>query len=171
MGTDGGAQPAAFQVAPPEQLPMAVVVAVTALGEKAISSTVGMNQTQNSSPYFGAWASHAPTDYETVRKALLEKDFAALGKAAECSAMRMHAAALGADPPILYWNPTTVAVLQWVWAERASGRLLFATIDAGPHVKILAPREQVDELCEALRQLPGVIEARATKPGGPAHLE
>ena len=33
----------------------------------------------------------------------------------------MHASMMATDPPLLYWNPTTVAVVQEVWRAREEG--------------------------------------------------
>ena len=52
----------------------------------------------------------------------------------------MHAAAISARPPLVYWNGATVECFQAVQRLRATGVPVFFTIDAGPQVKaVCAP--------------------------------
>src|SRR5205814_210448 len=72
-----------------------------------------------------------------ARAALAAADLPALGAIAEANALAMHATAIAARPAIVYWRPETLAVLARVRALRDAGRAAWATIDAGPHVKVL----------------------------------
>ena len=90
---------------------MRLVVAITAAGEKAIGSTAAMERTAQTSPYYAAWVARVDRDLADARAAIAARDLAALGAVAERSALRMHASALAADPPILYWNPATIAAM------------------------------------------------------------
>ena len=74
-------------------------------------------------------------------------------------------------PPLLYWQPATLAVMQAVVAWRRSGLPVFFTIDAGPNVHVFCPAEQVLQVEALLRQVPGVQEVLTALPGGPARLE
>src|SRR5690606_40904433 len=56
---------------------------------------------------------------------------------AESNAFAMHASAIAARPAVIYWLPATLAVLAELRGLRSSGRTAWATIDAGPHVKVL----------------------------------
>jgi diphosphomevalonate decarboxylase len=54
----------------------------------------------------------------------------------------MHASMIASDPPLLYWAPSTLELLARVRALRVGGISAWATIDAGPHVKVIcAPRD------------------------------
>ena len=73
--------------------------------------------------------------------AIRARDFAALAEVAEHNCLKMHAAALAARPPLVYWNGATVECLHAVRRLRAGGVPVFFTIDAGPQVKaVCAPR-------------------------------
>src|SRR5262249_2317752 len=98
------------------------------------------------SPYFAAWVDDAPRLYAAVRAAVLNRDLEALGTAAEASCLRMHASAMAALPGILYFNGATLEVCAAVRRLRAEGLEAWFTIDAGPHVKVLAPRAREAEL-------------------------
>jgi diphosphomevalonate decarboxylase len=62
----------------------------------------------------------------------------------------MHASMMAAKPPILYWQPDTIKVLQQVKSLRSEGLECYATMDAGPNVKILTRRSQSQEVFDKL---------------------
>ena len=115
-----------------------LVVAITATGPKAIGSTAAMTHTARTSPFYAAWIAAVPGDLAAAREAIAARHLPSLGAVAERSALRMHAAALAADPPIIYWNAATLAAIDCVHTLRARGMSVFFTIDAGPHVKALS---------------------------------
>lgn len=160
----------AVPVAPPDHLPLRVLVAVTREGPKATLSTEGMLHTQRTSPYYPAWVETAPALFARVRQAVLARDLPALGVAAEESALRMHAAAIAACPGLVYWAAGTVEVMDEVRRLRASGIPAYFTIDAGPHVKVLTTPEHEDTIERAIASVPGVRRVLRARPGGPAHL-
>ncbi len=147
-----------------------LVVAVTTEGEKAIGSTTAMDETTRTSPYYPAWLECVPRDLEETRAAIAARDLKHLGRVAERNALRMHAAAMAADPPILYWTPATVAAMETVRALRGRGVDAYFTIDAGPHVKVLCPPHQAAEVQAALAATPGVIRTFVGSPGRGARI-
>lgn len=127
---------------PAGEFRIALVVAVLAAGRKAVGSREAMRRTVQSSPYYPAWVEHVPRDLREMRLAVERGDFTAVGELAESNALRMHATMLGAVPPVRYWNPDTVAALDLVAAMREEGLEAYATMDAGPNVKVLClPRD------------------------------
>lgn len=161
---------AASVVAPAEHLDLYVVVAVASEAKKATGSTDGMRRTAATSPYYAAWLEDAPRTHARLRAALLAKDFSAMGELAEASAMAMHASAIAAG--IVYWNPATLAALSTVRELRAAGTAVYATIDAGPHVKVLAlGARDAGIAAAALSAAPGVLRVFETRPGAAAHVE
>jgi diphosphomevalonate decarboxylase len=147
-----------------------LVVAITAAGEKALGSTAAMRRTAETSPYYDAWVRGVDGDLGAARAAIAARDLAALGAVAERSALRMHASALAADPPILYWNGATVDAMARVRTLRAAGTAAFVTIDAGPHVKVLCGVRDAEEIADALAEVPGVLRTLVAAPGPGARL-
>jgi diphosphomevalonate decarboxylase len=74
-------------------------------------------------------------------------------------------------PSLLYWQPTTVTIMQAVQSWRKTGLPVCYTIDAGPNVHILCPGEVSVEVVDKLKQLSGGFQLLITHPGGPAILE
>jgi diphosphomevalonate decarboxylase len=150
--------------------PLAMTVALTRAGEKAVGSTEGMLRTAATSPYYAGWVEHAPKLFEKIRRAVLERDFDALGPAVESSALAMHASMFAADPPIVYFSPVTILVMERVKELRAAGVPAFFTMDAGPHVKILSRPEHAAEVAARVAEIPGVLDVIRCGPGPDAHV-
>lgn len=147
-----------------------VLFALTAEGEKEISSTVGMNQTVQTSPYFDAWCHSVPAALHAMDEAVGNRDFGQIAELAEASALQMHASAIAAVPGVLYWKPATVALIHAVRQLRAQGYPVFFTIDAGPHVKVFVEAAYASRAAIALQKIDGVLDVFETSAGGPAQI-
>jgi diphosphomevalonate decarboxylase len=147
-----------------------LVVAVTAAGEKSMGSTAAMEHTARTSLYYDAWVRGVDGDLADARRAIAARELAALGAVAERSALRMHAAAMAADPAIIYWNAATLAAVARVRALRAAGTPGFFTIDAGPHVKVLCAAADAETIAGALDDTLGVLRTIVAAPGPAARV-
>jgi diphosphomevalonate decarboxylase len=143
---------------------------VVAMGEaqKDVSSSDGMVRTAAESPYYPAWLETAPRLHESLRDALLARDFQRFGAFSERSALAMHASAFAAG--VVYFQAPTLAVLGVVRALRAGGTPVFATMDAGPHVKVLALPADASSVAVRLREVTGVARVFEAKGAEGARL-
>ncbi|MCL6453991.1 MAG: diphosphomevalonate decarboxylase [Alicyclobacillus sp.] len=141
------------------------LMAVVSDAPKPVSSREGMRRTVETSPLYASWLSSVPRDLAAVRQAVATRNFSLLGETAERNALKMHATALAAEPPIFYWRQETVAAIEAVWALRNRGVPAYFTIDAGPNLAVLCQPSSVDEVARALRQVPGVTSLISAKPG------
>ena len=164
-GVDSFAEP----LAPVGHWDVRTVVAVTSTAPKAVSSRDGMLRTA-ASPFYPAWVAGAEADLAETRAAIRARDLEALGLVAEHSALKMHAAALAARPPLVYWRPATIECIHRVWALRAEGVAAFFTIDAGPQVKVLCAPADAQRVAAALEAVPGVERIVTCGPGRGAEL-
>jgi diphosphomevalonate decarboxylase len=160
-GSDSFAEP----LAPAEHWPLAVLVAVTSSGEKAVGSGPGMSLSAASSAYYKDWVDSHPPDLDAARRAILARDFEALASVSESSCLKMHAAAMSTHPPLLYWNGATVDCLNEIRGLRRRGVPAFFTIDAGPQVKAVCLPEARAAVHTALSGIPGVAEIIVTRLG------
>lgn len=165
LDTDGHAR----AVAPPSQLDLRVLVCVTTEAKKTIGSTTGMIETAKKSLFYDAWLESAPRLYAEVKAALLARDFPRLGEVAETSALAMHGLAMAAG--IVYFTPATTSALAEVRRIRAGGTPAYATIDAGPHVKVLVREKDREAVAARMKQVPGVLRILETQPGEGARIE
>ena len=145
-----------------------MVVAVVDAGRKAVGSTEGMERSRATSPYWSAWVQTAAEDVAMARKAVLARDLERLGTVMESSTFKMHATMHTSVPPLIYWQPATVALLHEVRALRARGVGAWATMDAGPQVKVLCLAEEAQAVAAALA--PHALEVHVHGPGGPARV-
>lgn len=170
-GQPGSSFLAASRLAPASHWDVRLVVAVNSRKSKAIGSTEGMKHTAATSPYFDAWVELSRELAPRVAQAILARDLQALGQAAEQSALAMHACAMASDPALVYFEPATIACLRQVRALRESGIAAWATIDAGPHVKVLTTPEHLQEVMRAIANTEGVLNVIASGVGGDATVE
>lgn len=137
--------------------------------QKRVSSRQGMAETVATSPYFPAWADAAEAASHAMVRALAGSDFAEIGAMVERSALMMHATTLAANPPFTYFQPETLATLQLVQDMRAKGLPVYATMDAGPNVKVLTT---ADAVLQVQGQLAAALNAPITvcAPGPDAQI-
>jgi len=165
-GSDSFAQ----AIAGPGDLDLRMVVGVADSGPKPIGSTEAMELTRRTSPYYDAWIASVEADLKAAVRAVETRDLPALGAVAERNALRMHAAALAADPPILFFLPVTVAALAAAHRLRDEGASVWFTCDAGPQPKILCGPEDEEAAARALEALPGIERVIRCRLGGGAEL-
>ncbi len=164
-GTDSFAVP----LVSPRDWPVRVAVAVTDTRPKPTGSRLGMGRSE-ASPFFPAWVSSQEEDLQAAREAIRAGDLERLGTVAERNCLKMHAVAFTGDPPLVYWRPATLAVLETVWQLRAEGVPAYFTIDAGPQVKVLCHAQNQATVQAALAATQGVQEVFVCHPGSGAHL-
>lgn len=165
-GVDAFARPLAAE----DHWDVRLVVAITQQGRKALGSTEAMIRTAETSPLYAGWLSAVPNMLHEARAAIAARDLRALGQVAEHSALTMHATALAARPPIVYWHGGTLDVMHRVAKLRLEGVEAYFTMDAGPHVKVLCAATDAAAVEAALAALPGVLRTFVAAPGGSATL-
>lgn len=136
---------------PTPDLDLAMLVVLVDAGPKPISSRNLMANTVETSPYYPAWVTHNQQAAQQMVTGLAQNDFAAVGHLTEQSSMQMHATILASDPAFTYWTPETLKAWAIVKQLRADGIPAYATMDAGPNVKILTLGEQVPKILNALQ--------------------
>lgn len=113
---------------------------------KRVSSREGMERTVATSPLYKQWPHQVKEDMEKMLTAIKEKDFELLGSTAESNALAMHACIQASVPPINYFEPETVAIINKVQELRKNGLPLYLTIDAGPNVKLLFQKKDEEKV-------------------------
>lgn len=142
-----------------------MVVVVVNSGEKAVSSRKGMKRTVATSPFYRAWVESAAEDLEMIKIAIKNRDFEQMGEIAESNGLKMHATMLGANPPLSYWEPDSVVVMQMVRELRREGIPCYFTMDAGPNVKIICRLSQSNIIKARLEQIFKTEQIIVTGPG------
>ena len=159
----------AFSIASPEHWDLVDCVAVVSRGHKKTGSSEG-HALAPTSPLQEARVTDAPRRLDLCRRAVLDRDFDALATIVELDSDMMHAVMMTSTPGLFYWQPASVAVMEAVRNWRADGLPVFYTVDAGPNIHVLCPREQAGGVERNLRGLSGVQDVLVAGTGGPARL-
>lgn len=159
----------AISIAPPEHWDLVDCIAIVSKAEKSHSSLVG-HALAATSPLQAARLADAPRRLEHCRHAIFNRDFGALAEVVELDSNLMHSVMCTSQPPLLYWLPATLAVVQAVQAWRKAGLPTSYTIDAGPNVHVICAEPHSDHISRKLRELPGVSEVITARVGGPARM-
>jgi len=160
----------ARQVFPPEHWDLRFCVALCAIGPKLTGSRDGMRASRDTSPFHTAWIEQCRRDLPRALHLLADRNLRSLGTLAERNALLMHADALAADPPLLYWEPATVGCLQTLRDLRQEGVAAFGTIDAGPHVVAMCLPDSAKQVETRLRAVSGVRDVIVCAPAGGAQV-
>lgn len=133
------------------------VVAIVETRAKKVASLDGHRRAPTS-PYFERRLAELPRRLTGMRAALAEKNIEALGTILEEEAIDLHCVAMTSSPPIFYWQPGTLAVLEAVRDLRDDGLAAYSTMDAGANVHVICPPEDLDEIDRRLNALPAVTK-------------
>lgn len=159
----------AKSIASPDHWDLIDCVAVVSTHHKSTVSSDG-HKLAPTSPFQNARVAEAGTRLDICRQALLQRDFNTLAEIVERDSNLMHAVMMTSSPPLLYWQPATLAVMQAVQTWRAEGLEVCYTIDAGPNVHVLCPSASQEEVEDRLRKIEGVIKVIIASAGASAHL-
>ncbi len=159
----------AASIAPPEHWDLVDCVAIVSAGHKKTGSTQG-HALAPTSPLQAARVTDAPRRIDLCRRAILDRDFDALAAVVELDSDMMHAVMMTSNPGLFYWQPASITVMEAVREWRKDGLPVCYTVDAGPNIHVLCPREQAEGLERRVRELPGVLDVLVAGAGGPARI-
>ena len=145
------------------------MIAIISSAHKPTGSTEG-HAIAGTSPLQSARVDDAPRRLDICRQAILKRDFAALAEIAELDSTLMHAVMMTSTPPLFYWQPETLTVIQQVRAARAKGLAACTTVDAGPNVHIICEKAAAVDVVRLAGSIEGVREIRTAQVAGPARI-
>jgi len=132
-------------------------IAIIESKPKEVSSTKGHSMA-DSSPLQQARIMDAPRRLDICRSAIIGKDFGALSEIIELDSNMMHAVMMTSKPPIIYWQPASLLIMQEVKKMRKKGLAAAYTLDAGSNVHIICTEESHKKVEDNLRDIPGIIK-------------
>jgi len=159
----------ARSIAGPDHWDLADCVAVVSAGHKLTGSTQG-HALAATSPLQAARVADATRRLDICRRAILERDFASFAGIVELDSDMMHAVMMTSEPALIYWQPSTLAVMSAAREWRRNGLEVCYTIDAGPNVHLICKREQAKIVERRARKIQGVKDVLVATAGGPARL-
>lgn len=159
----------AESVASPEHWDLVDVIAIVSDQHKKTGSQAG-HPTAKTSDLQNARIAGAQERLDTVRQAILNRDFPKFAEIVELDSNLMHAVMMTSNPPLFYWNPATLTIMEQVRAWREEGLSVCYTLDAGPNVHCICIRKDAEAVRERLSNLSGLLEIKTAGVGGAAHI-
>jgi len=154
----------AYSIASPDQWPLWDCIAVVADNPKKISSSHG-HALAGTSPFQQARVEDAPRRLEICRNAIANQDFLQLAEIIESDSDMMHAVMMTSNPPIMYWLPASLEIMQLVRHWRESGTEAAYTLDAGPNIHVICTSSSRDFIEEKLRSHPNIKQVLSASVG------
>ncbi|EIK85679.1 MULTISPECIES: diphosphomevalonate decarboxylase [Gardnerella] len=129
----------------------AMIVVTLDSSKKPISSRTAMRRTVETSPAYMPWVEQSKKDLARALDAIRVGSIEQLGEVMEQNSLGMHETMRKANPPVNYLTDKTYAVLNAVCSMRECGWPVWATMDAGPNVKVLTDAGCAARAAEELR--------------------
>ena len=155
----------AESIAPPHHWILWDCIAVVETGEKKISSSAGhlMADTSVLQP---ARVADTPRRLDICCDAIKNQDFHKLAEIIELDSNLLHAVMMTSRPPLLYWSPVSLRIIQEVPLWRKNGLQAAFTLDARPNVHVICTSESQREVSNLLQKIPGVQQVLISQSGG-----
>lgn len=129
----------------------AMIVVTLDRSKKPISSRTAMRRTVETSPAYMPWVEQSKKDLACALDAIRVGSIEQLGEVMEQNSLGMHETMRKANPPVNYLTDKTYVVLNAVRSMRECGWPVWATMDAGPNVKVLTDAGCAARAAEELR--------------------
>lgn len=155
--------------APPDYWDIVDVIAIVSQQHKQVGSSAG-HRSANTSDLQGARVAGAVERFETCKRAILERDFATFAEVVEHDSNLMHAVMMTSRPPLFYWLPPTLTIMEQVRQWRAEGLQVCYTLDAGPNVHCICVRNDAEIVSQRLQAMSEVLDVRIASPGNGAQV-
>jgi diphosphomevalonate decarboxylase len=107
---------------------------------------------------------------EACKAAMRARDFAAFAEVVELDSNLMHAVMMTSRPPLFYWLPPTLAIMERIHLWRSEGLRVCYTLDAGPNVHCICVQNDAEQVRSGLAALSDVIQVRVAAAGSAARL-
>ncbi len=145
------------------------LIAVVGEKSKKISSTEG-HAIAESSPFYKTRIAGMKNKVKEIKLALKIKDFTKFGEILEAEAVNMHTVMMTSVPPLYYWKPETLNIMNRVMELREEGLECYFTIDAGPNVHIICEGKNMSKLKREISNTSGVKKLLVNRPADGAQL-
>ncbi|APS27550.1 diphosphomevalonate decarboxylase [Weissella cibaria] len=130
---------------------------------KKIDSRGGMQHAKATSPFYDDWVNRSNALVPVMQTAVANHDIDQIGQLAEANALQMHATNATAQPAFNYLTDSSWQVINLATTLREQGISVYATMDAGPNVKLISRPADTEVITAALAEaIPGVVVRTAT---------
>ena len=146
------------------------VIAIVSRAHKRTGSSAG-HETAGSSVLQSARIGSAADRMGAVKSAIMRRDFEQFASVVEEDSNLMHAVMMTSDPPLLYWEPLSFAIMKEVrhWRTVEHLQVCF-TLDAGPNVHCICASTDADAVVARLQALSSELEILRSTVGCGAYI-
>lgn len=170
QGGDSDKNSYAYSFYPPSYWDLRDLIIIVQEEKKKVSSTKG-HQLASRNPFLKARLELVKENLVKIKKAFNKKDFSLLGEVIESETLSLHSVMLTSQPALIYWQPTTIAIMHKVISLREEGSIeSYFTIDAGPNVHLICQKGQEEKLKKEINKIKGVKKIIINKPSVGARL-
>jgi diphosphomevalonate decarboxylase len=159
----------ASSFAAPDYWDLVDVIAIVNSQHKPVGSSAG-HQSANTSDLQSGRVNGAVDRFATCKHAILSRNFGVFAEVVERDSNLMHAVMMTSVPPLFYWQPATLEVMNCIRQWRAEGLSVCYTLDAGPNIHCICLRNSEQVVSERLKTLSGVEDIRIASVGGPVRI-
>ena len=155
----------AESIAEPDHWDLVDVIAVVSDEHKRVGSQEGHTTAQTSDLQM-ARVEKARERFDICQAAILTKDFERFAEVVEMDSNLMHAVMMTSRPPLFYWKPASLIIMEQVrrWRQN-EGIPVCYTLDAGPNVHCLCLSSAVERVRENLLGLSVTQDIRVANVG------
>ena len=149
---------------------LADVIAVVSRRHKLVGSSAG-HQAADTSVLQTARVESASSRLRDIKRAILARDFERFAGIVEEDSNLMHAVMMSSRPPLFYWQPLSLAIMEAVRQMRERDALQVCyTLDAGPNVHCICLSDDAPAVAAHLRAVSPAIEIMRSGIGGGARI-
>jgi diphosphomevalonate decarboxylase len=143
-----------------------ILVVIVCAKEKQVGSRNAMQNSVKTSLFYQEWVQESESRIPRLIKALEQKNFDELGQLAQEDCLGMHKTIQTSIPPISYFQDATLQIMDTVNNLREQGLSCYFTIDAGPNVKVLCLKKNLESIKNKLNKIYGVQQIIECRVGG-----
>lgn len=155
--------------ASPEHWELYDMIAIVSKEHKRVGSRAG-HPSAHTSELFAGRLQNIQQRLAECKQAILNRDFSVFADIVEYDSNLMHAVMMTSNPPLFYWLPATLTIMEHVRHWRSEGLEVCYTLDAGPNVHCLCTKESSEEIKFRLSQIPDVENIISARSGVGAHI-
>ncbi|KAI8912815.1 diphosphomevalonate decarboxylase [Gorgonomyces haynaldii] len=152
-----GSDSFAIQVQPAEHWPdMEALILVVSDDKKDVGSTVGMQQTVETSSLFQQRLQVVPERMEQMKQAITQKNFDRFAELTMMDSNQFHSVCLDTFPPVFYMNDVSRYIVRLIteynhlFTSEGKGYQAAYTYDAGPNCVLYLPRKNVQQVLQLI---------------------
>ncbi len=142
----------AESIAPADYWDLVDVIAIVSSEHKTVGSTQG-HPSAKTSDLQNARVAGAEKRLALCKEAILAHDFKTFSEVVQYDSNLMHAVMMTSRPPLFYWKPGTLTVMEHIRLWRAEGLDVCYTLDAGPNVHCICLRDCAKIVSDRLKSL------------------